>query len=36
MTVNVKKTRNHFNEKMRAVDAHSLIDKQTLGSGLHS
>jgi len=29
MVVNVKKTRNHFNEKMRAVDAHSVIGKQT-------
>jgi hypothetical protein len=29
MAVNVKKTRNHFNEKMRAVDVHSLIDKKT-------
>jgi hypothetical protein len=36
MTANVKKTRNHFNEKMRAVDAHSLIYNQTLVSGLHS
>ena len=36
MAVNVKKTRDHFNEKMRAVDAHSLIGKQTLGAGHHS
>ena len=36
MTANVKKIRNHFNEKMRAVDAHSMISKKTSGSGLHS
>ena len=36
MTPNVKKTWDHFNEKMRSVHAHSIISKKTSGSGLHS